>query len=636
MLELSPFVVESKTETGWVATQTLAGSRLNTSLKDIAAPIEVLTKDFMDEFALNSIGDAAIYTVNVEGTGDNLQTGTGNANNGFPPPSRIRGIANATNSRDFFSVRMPSDNYNTDRVTVASGPNNLLFGMGSPAGVVDSSLKRAEFRDFARIETQFDSFHSQRYAVDLNRQLIEGKLAIRYNGLHEEREYAYKPNGTDQKRHTGTIVWRPFSTTTVSVHYEDARVHTIRPSLLLPFDEVSPWYYASQIAGYTHTTDRPEYVNAPSTARFNASSIANTIFRRETTSPVVMIGNVSGYQAGGIYNVGNTVSVQSPRLLPSVNPLSNEADGYTFLDATYFPTDVDVAGLSKLTRAHSKIGSIFLTQRFGRNLFVEFAAQRESYEDWNAGLAGFVSAYTIRLDPNKFLADGVTPNSNFGKKYVETSSNNGPFRDQTIVKTRDWRLAVSYEVDLEKHGSSWWRRVLGRQRFGGLLSGNASETRDQSLRPRILPEGGLGGTDPVLAGFTLRQPYAANGTPQNGWADDVSRQLKYRYYLSDTDPIVRPSFDIFSAPTMTDATGKVFTLDMMNTGLKDEWGRRLGAANVNQMLKNYVHTRQLSYQGFFWDDRLVLTAGVREDVTNRADVEHGFDVDLFTGLQPLL
>ena len=53
VFELSPFTVEPNE--GWVAENTLAGSRLNTNLRDVAAQIEVITMDFMDDFALNSI-----------------------------------------------------------------------------------------------------------------------------------------------------------------------------------------------------------------------------------------------------------------------------------------------------------------------------------------------------------------------------------------------------------------------------------------------------------------------------------------------------------------------------------------------------------------------------------------------------
>ena len=159
-IELSPFVIVAENETGWVATNSLAGSRLNTSLKDIAASLEVLTKDFMDDFGLATFEEVALYTTNVEGIREGYESTDGEGlaqGSGYPPPQRIRGLDSPTLSRGFFKTVLPSDNYNTDRITVASGPNNLLFGTGSPGGVVDSSLARAIFRNSARFGTRFDS-----------------------------------------------------------------------------------------------------------------------------------------------------------------------------------------------------------------------------------------------------------------------------------------------------------------------------------------------------------------------------------------------------------------------------------------------------------------------------------------------
>ena len=48
-IELSSFVVAGRADEGYVASNTLAGSRLNTSLRDVASPLEVFTKDLTHE-----------------------------------------------------------------------------------------------------------------------------------------------------------------------------------------------------------------------------------------------------------------------------------------------------------------------------------------------------------------------------------------------------------------------------------------------------------------------------------------------------------------------------------------------------------------------------------------------------------
>src|ERR1043165_5270747 len=46
-IELSPFITTADSDKGYVATSSLAGSRVNTPLKDIAAQIDVMTPEFL-------------------------------------------------------------------------------------------------------------------------------------------------------------------------------------------------------------------------------------------------------------------------------------------------------------------------------------------------------------------------------------------------------------------------------------------------------------------------------------------------------------------------------------------------------------------------------------------------------------
>ncbi|MFM9030580.1 MAG: hypothetical protein ACKOTF_07850 [Opitutaceae bacterium] len=60
-IELSPFTVSTTKDTGYFAENTLAGSRLNTNLADLAASITVVTKQQMDDTASLDINDIFRY-----------------------------------------------------------------------------------------------------------------------------------------------------------------------------------------------------------------------------------------------------------------------------------------------------------------------------------------------------------------------------------------------------------------------------------------------------------------------------------------------------------------------------------------------------------------------------------------------
>ena len=51
---LSPFEVNAGADNGYSATSTLARTRLRTELRDVAASITVVTKDFMSDIGANN------------------------------------------------------------------------------------------------------------------------------------------------------------------------------------------------------------------------------------------------------------------------------------------------------------------------------------------------------------------------------------------------------------------------------------------------------------------------------------------------------------------------------------------------------------------------------------------------------
>jgi hypothetical protein len=55
VFELSPFEVDGSQDQGYLAANSLAGSRLNTSLKDISAVIDVYTSEFIDDMAATDL-----------------------------------------------------------------------------------------------------------------------------------------------------------------------------------------------------------------------------------------------------------------------------------------------------------------------------------------------------------------------------------------------------------------------------------------------------------------------------------------------------------------------------------------------------------------------------------------------------
>ena len=171
--ELSPFEVKATSDSNaYTADSTLAGNRLSTQLRDIGSSVTVVTSQFlMDTGAtdntslLQRLGGTEVGGVN----GNYASPGTGSSatlltEDTIKPTegTRIRGLAAADNARDFFLTDIPWDSYNVDRIDISRGPNAILFGEGSPAGIINATTKSAAFNNSGNVDFRFGSFGSVR------------------------------------------------------------------------------------------------------------------------------------------------------------------------------------------------------------------------------------------------------------------------------------------------------------------------------------------------------------------------------------------------------------------------------------------------------------------------------------------
>jgi outer membrane receptor protein involved in Fe transport len=148
VFELSPFTVQTDASVGYQATATLAGTRVRTDLKDLASSISVITSKFLEDTGARSNETLLQYTTNTEvggifgnfaGVGNTQGIGEGRNLTAPSTNTRVRGLDAADNTRNYFLSDVPWDAYNVDRVELQRGPNSILFGVGSPAGIINTA-----------------------------------------------------------------------------------------------------------------------------------------------------------------------------------------------------------------------------------------------------------------------------------------------------------------------------------------------------------------------------------------------------------------------------------------------------------------------------------------------------------------
>lgn len=253
---LSPFVIVSEKDIGYRATSTLAGTRLNTDIKDIGAAVSIYTEDFLEDIGVAKLQDILTYTASTEsaGQGGNFSgiAGENSAEVRDDPTAvnRVRALAQATRTRDFFATDIPGDTYNFDTLTISRGPNAILAGVGNAGGIMDSAMRKASFTDSYRVVSRFSSYESHREELHFNKVLVRGRLALRMALLNDKRNYRQEPAFDKDQRLYAAINYRVIEPKrnsflgrgTLRANFETGKIEGVPPDPLTPTFTVANWF----------------------------------------------------------------------------------------------------------------------------------------------------------------------------------------------------------------------------------------------------------------------------------------------------------------------------------------------------------------------------------------------------------
>ena len=580
-VKLSPFVLQESADAGYQASSTLAGSRTKTAIKDVAAQISVFTPELMSDLGLTNIDEVYLYSTNVEGAleftpgGDRgAEWGSVQLNNS----NRIRGLGQVSNLRDFFSTGFALETYNTERVTLASGPNAILFGLGSPGGITDVSLKRAGFRDRTALTYRRDNFGGHRFTFDTNYVLRPKTVALRLAALDADSPTSRAPNKDENRRLYGAFTFQPFAKTTLRLHGEWVERNASRAPGILARDFVTPWL----------DRNRPAFNNSRITA---AAAVTNQIAAGNLGAVFARNGGASYIFAAGntpadlpVVNWANTaVVVGAHTLAPKVQ---DQGTKWSLVRPDVLDPKVNLYGNAFEVRHRGRILNAYLEQQITDDFAVEAGYMKERFRKRQGGFADGVSL-EVQADANQFLPDGVTANPNFGKLYVESNLVGNQTGVGTDQEDRDERrLTASYKLDFTRRvGLARW---LGRHHFAAMYNDAELITKRQVVRA-------------VITGTPSFLPAAAKDSMVN-----TSRLLRLRTYLGNGVDHVSPPFtggalDFAEPFKLTGPGGEAFEVRM--------WHNPDGAYEPAGGQVQNVITRVLNGQSYLLKDRLIASYG---------------------------
>jgi outer membrane receptor protein involved in Fe transport len=490
VVELSPFVVQTDSESGYLAKETLAGMRIKTDLKEVGAAIDVLTEQFLNDVGATNMFEALQYVPNMEFNAYPSDNDANNNSQWFSASYKSRGINGSTVLLDFFSTSsVPIDRYNSDNLTLLRGANAILFGIGSPSGIVGASTKRAQMsRNGYTVRMTNDDNGSIRGELDVNYVLLKNRLALRLMAVAQDKHIDQEPSLNRRNAGTITVTYKPFTRTAITVTGERGIYDRLHVQNNIVWDGVTPWVLAGRPTvnfvtgkGMTNgSTTKGQFPTAVANGLQNIGTASLLTYIEGSNLPVMDWRNMA---RGARW--GNSVPAAPAGVFNSglINPTDRSALDFTgFTEAnTIVKLNANPWGGMNTNDLMYHNRSIFLEQNLARDLDVELA-WNTFYQDYN--FYSFGMQNYVNVDPNEVLPDG-SPNPYLGMPYIETGNGgNGTRRQLQWREFTNKRVTLSYRLNLDDkrpfaRGPRWLRAIgFGDYRIAGL---HADEEFDSQL-----------------------------------------------------------------------------------------------------------------------------------------------------------
>jgi outer membrane receptor protein involved in Fe transport len=642
---MSPFEVDASAQRGYYSPNTMAGTRLNSKLEDLASSIAVVTKEQMADFALLNINDVFLYEASTEGTGTYTEFSFDRSGQAIDVTSlepntsnRMRGVSSANVAIGNFesSGRVPIDPINIDAVEISRGPNSNIFGLGKAGGTVNVLPASANLqRNRSELGLRWDSYDGYRTSLDLNRTLVKGKLAIRGSGAFQHEGFVRKPSGTDSLLLNGMVKYQPFKMTNLTASYSKYRIAGVRANQVMPRDAVTAWKNAGS----------PTYDNL--TSRITINGVKGTTVYTPTTIPTYLsrAGGSGGANSNmAIYGDG-AVGYWGPAHATPSNVLSAGINTLGFLNTAapiltnqpLFAGDPSVTdkGIYDWTSinlgAPNYLNEKTETTTFGLEQFfintprhvlaLQAGFYKENSDKYRRDLIGGATSQravgAVYVDPNEFFPDG-RPNPNVGRTFVAAWI---PNSYEEPLGRENYRAILAYKLDLR--GEKNFLRWLGMHQLSAY--GEYKEDTRRIIQYK----------DSVISNHPWVTTTAALG-PGRAQPADNKVNTYFRFYVGDTK-----GANVDYAPGPIKWGSYTYTYGSATTGFRGTETATLGSAVTNaggtnggNNRRQILKTEGVVLQSHLFKDRVITTFGLRHDRNynktgvNQVFLPDGINIDM--------
>ncbi|MES2697704.1 MAG: TonB-dependent receptor [Verrucomicrobiota bacterium] len=212
-------VTESRDRDAWVASQAMSGTRSSAPIIDLPYQVQVLTSEFLEDFQLVGVTEQLSFFPGYSGVADQADAAIGVTLGG----SSLRGFPQ-TVLRDGFRRTPPPQIGNTGQVEVIKGPMSTLYGDASPGGLINYVSKRPSVRPSYSLTLSGGDDGYFRSNLSASGPLWGKKLFYLVNADHYYRKGAIQYTYGRQSDYFGTLLFKPFEKTSISLTWETVKL----------------------------------------------------------------------------------------------------------------------------------------------------------------------------------------------------------------------------------------------------------------------------------------------------------------------------------------------------------------------------------------------------------------------------
>lgn len=225
VIELDAFTVRSEGDRGYMATQSISGSRFVTEIKNFPFSLQVLSAEFLNEIRATSLPEALSYATGAVAAQSNQAADVSVVQRGFVTTLQLRD-----------GVRKPGgfDSVGVERIEVINGPASVLFGITNPGGTINALGKKPVNRPLAEISQSVGSWNTSRTTLDIGGPLgTSGVLFYRMPSSYSSSD-GYNVNSSSRKAYSSPVIlWQVTPETKIEAGIEVMKWDTIPVTNLL-------------------------------------------------------------------------------------------------------------------------------------------------------------------------------------------------------------------------------------------------------------------------------------------------------------------------------------------------------------------------------------------------------------------